>query len=69
MVMVIHQAIVMDIHFVILASFTEYLQELLLILITSINIGTRYTSADDMVKAVKVYSGFSCHVLAPVLWR
>jgi hypothetical protein len=67
MVMVVHQTIIMDIYFVTLTSFTEYLQELLLILITSVNIGTRYTSVDDMVKAVKGYSGFSCHILTPVM--
>jgi len=67
MVMVVHQAVVMYIYFVTLTSPTEYLQELLLILITSINIGTCYSSVDDMVKAVKVYSGFSCHILTPVM--
>jgi len=65
--MVIHQAVVMYIYFVDMASFAEYLQELLFIFIVPVDIGARYTSVNDVMKSIQVQSGFACHSLLLVV--
>ena len=53
-IVVIHQAVVMDIDFIGFTRLTEYLQELLFIFIASVDTTSCYTAVDYMVKTIEV---------------
>ena len=53
-IMVVHQAIIMDIDFVGMACLAEYLQKHFFVFIAFVDVAFGYTTVDDMMKPIEV---------------
>jgi len=56
-VVIVHQAVVMDNRVIVSACFAKHFQKLIFVRTAQIHIRTRHTAVDQMMKACKIYTG------------